>query len=52
MMYIIVSGNGIVASTGKDRRAVDSGEIYVITGGGSGIGQAATLRMAKRGVTV
>eukprot|EP00466_Bigelowiella_natans_P005705 jgi/Bigna1/89296/estExt_fgenesh1_pg.C_460139 len=45
------SGNGVVASTGRERRAVDSSEIYVITGGGSGIGQAATLRMAKRGVT-
>eukprot|EP00471_Norrisiella_sphaerica_P007067 CAMPEP_0184491018 /NCGR_PEP_ID=MMETSP0113_2-20130426/19438_1 /TAXON_ID=91329 /ORGANISM="Norrisiella sphaerica, Strain BC52" /LENGTH=321 /DNA_ID=CAMNT_0026875189 /DNA_START=388 /DNA_END=1353 /DNA_ORIENTATION=- len=36
----------------KTKRPVDTTELVVMTGGGSGIGQAATIRLAQRGATV
>jgi len=43
--------NHIEAKAASGRRAVGN-EVAVITGGGAGIGQAATLRFLARGVTV
>lgn len=38
--------------TKKGKREVDTSELAVVTGGGSGIGQALTLRLARRGMRV
>ncbi|GAB5358532.1 hypothetical protein AAMO2058_000466400 [Amorphochlora amoebiformis] len=42
----------VLMRAGAGRREIDTSEVTVVTGGGTGIGQAAALRLAKRGMSV